>query len=121
MQTACDPEGGPNRAASDSFEKQKREMDPAKACTVDAERFARMSKALGHPARVRIVEYLKAIDRCICGEIVEIMPLAQSTVSQHLKILKESGLVQGEVEGPRTCYCINKEALEEYKRMAADL
>jgi len=71
-----------------------------------------MCKALGHPARIKILRHLLAEDRCICGRIVEVMPLAQSTVSQHLKILKESGLVQGEVEGPKTCYCVNKDQLQ---------
>ena len=63
--------------------------------------------AIAHPARVRIVRLLISRNTCVCGKIVDEMPLAQSTVSQHLKILKESGLVQGEVDGPRVCYCIN--------------
>ena len=88
---------------------------------MDTETFALICKALGHPARVRIVEYLKKADRCICGEIVEILPLAQSTVSQHLKILKEAGLVCGEVEGPRTCYCLDKTVLKQFKAMAQNL
>ncbi len=69
-------------------------------------------KALGHPARIAIIKHLMEEDRCICGRIVEVMPLAQSTVSQHLKILKDAGLVKGEVEGPKTCYCIDKEKLQ---------
>ena len=85
---------------------------------LDAGTFAGICKALGHPARIRIVEHLKAIDQCICGEIVQILPLAQSTVSQHLKVLKEAGLVKGEVEGPRTCYCLDREILERFKRTA---
>lgn len=85
---------------------------------VDAERFAQICKALAHPVRVRIVEHLKAMDRCICGQIVEILPLAQSTVSQHLKILKASGLVQGSVEGPCTCYCLDRAVLDEFIKMA---
>jgi ArsR family transcriptional regulator len=72
---------------------------------------ARMCKALGHPARFSILRQLLREDRCICGRIVEILPLAQSTVSQHLKVLKEAGLIRGEVEGPRTCYCVDKEQL----------
>lgn len=76
------------------------------------EELATMCKALGHPARIKILRHLLAEDRCICGRIVEVMPLAQSTVSQHLKILKQSGLVQGEVEGPKTCYCVDKEKLK---------
>jgi ArsR family transcriptional regulator len=85
---------------------------------MDADAFALICKALGHPARIRIMEYLKKADRCICGEIVDILPLAQSTVSQHLKILKASGLVKGEVEGPRTCYCLDKTVLKQFKEMA---
>ena len=85
---------------------------------MEAEQFSKICKALGHPARVRIVEYLKETDRCICGEIVDILPLAQSTVSQHLKILKESGLVKGEIEGPRTCYCLDRIMMDQFKRKA---
>ena len=86
-----------------------------------AEDLAKLSWALAHPARVRIVRLLLSRISCICGEIVEEMPLAQSTVSQHLKILKETGLVQGEIDGPRVCYCINKDALAKLKKLVADL
>ena len=82
---------------------------------LDADTFAKICKALGHPARIRIVEHLKAIDQCVCGEIVQILPLAQSTVSQHLKQLKAAGLVKGEVEGPCTCYCLDRETLDRFK------
>jgi ArsR family transcriptional regulator, arsenate/arsenite/antimonite-responsive transcriptional repressor len=78
--------------------------------------FARICKALGHPARVRIVEHLQSMDQCICGKIVDILPLAQSTVSQHLKCLKNAGLIQGNVDGPRTCYCLNKDVLERFRQ-----
>ena len=71
-------------------------------------------KALAHPARIRILKHLLTEECCVCGRIVEIMPLAQSTVSQHLKILKEAGLVKSEVEGHRTCYCINREMLVKF-------
>ena len=77
----------------------------------DSEELAFLCKALAHPARIKILRHLLHEDRCICGRIVEVLPLAQSTVSQHLKILKESGLVQGEIEGPSTCYCVNKKRL----------
>jgi len=90
-------------------------MKPNEAPRLDAATFAGICKALGHPARIQIVEHLKAMDRCICGEIVQILPLAQSTVSQHLKQLKAAGLVQGEVEGPRTCYCLDREMLARFK------
>jgi ArsR family transcriptional regulator, arsenate/arsenite/antimonite-responsive transcriptional repressor len=76
---------------------------------------------LAHPARVRIVRLLLSRTSCMCGEIVEEMPLAQSTVSQHLKILKETGLVQGEIDGPRVCYCINQAAKTKLKQLIAEL
>jgi DNA-binding transcriptional ArsR family regulator len=88
---------------------------------IEAADFASLCKALGHPARIRIITHLKAMHRCICGEIVQVLPLAQSTVSQHLKTLKSAGLVIGEVEGPRTCYCLNRPVLEAFKQMAAKL
>lgn len=70
-----------------------------------------LAKALGHPARVRILRLLLGRDSCFCGEIVEHLPLAQPTVSQHLKVLKDAGLIEGEIDGPRTCYCANRERL----------
>lgn len=86
-----------------------------------ADDLAKLTWALAHPARVRIVRLLLNRTSCMCGEIVEEMPLAQSTVSQHLKILKETGLVQGEIDGPRVCYCINKDALEKLKLLISGL
>jgi ArsR family transcriptional regulator len=86
-----------------------------------AEDLAKLTWALAHPARVRIVRLLLDRTSCMCGEIVEEMPLAQSTVSQHLKILKETGLVQGEIDGPRVCYCINQEAMSKLKKLIASL
>lgn len=86
-----------------------------------AEDLAKLTWALAHPARVRIVRLLLSRTSCMCGEIVEEMPLAQSTVSQHLKLLKETGLVQGEIDGPRVCYCVNKAALATLKKLIADL
>ncbi len=88
---------------------------------LDAETFAGICRALGHPARLKIVSHLLENDVCICGRIVEILPLAQSTVSQHLKILKQSGLVTGIVDGPRSCYCIDRELLKRFKKMVEDL
>ena len=85
------------------------------------EELAGLCKALGHPARINILYHLLREDRCICGRIVEVMPLAQSTVSQHLKILKEAGLVQGEVEGPSTCYCANRKTLARLCVAMSDL
>lgn len=74
-------------------------------------RLAQTLKALAHPARLSIARLLAERDECVCGEIVDDLPLAQSTVSQHLKVLKEAGLVQGTVEGRRTCYCLDPEVL----------
>jgi DNA-binding transcriptional ArsR family regulator len=75
---------------------------------------AAFAKALAHPARISILKVLAQRNECICGEIVEILPLAQSTVSQHLKELKNAGLINGTVDGPRSCYCINWEAFEKF-------
>lgn len=82
--------------------------------TIDAERFAAMCKALGHPTRLQIVRLLMGVETCVCGDIVQKLPLAQSTVSQHLKILKDAGIVRGEIDGPRTCYVLDHEALAEF-------
>ena len=86
-----------------------------------AEDLAKLAWAVAHPARVRIVRLLIGRKACVCGEIVEEITLAQSTVSQHLKILKESGLIQGEVDGPRVCYCINRDRLKALKKLIAAL
>lgn len=85
------------------------------------EDLARLAKAAGHPARVRILRLLARRTTCVCGEIVDELPLAQSTVSQHLKILKEAGLVRGTVDGPRVCYCIEPGALDRLKALVAAL
>jgi ArsR family transcriptional regulator, arsenate/arsenite/antimonite-responsive transcriptional repressor len=78
---------------------------------------AMFAKALGHPARVAIIEYLVNSDKCITGEIVDVIPLAQATVSQHLKELKNAGLIKGSVEGNAVCYCIDCEKWDEFKKM----
>ena len=69
------------------------------------------AKALGHPARLEILRVLAARDTCVCGEIVGELPLAQATVSQHLKALKAAGLIKGEIDGPRVCYCLDRDAI----------
>lgn len=79
---------------------------------------AELAKALSHPARIAILQTLAQKQMCICGEIVEVLPLAQATVSQHLKELKAAGLITGEVEGKKSCYCINWEVLE---RLTGDM
>lgn len=86
-----------------------------------AEDLARLAWAVAHPARVRIVRLLIKREACVCGEIVAELPLAQSTVSQHLKILKESGMIQGEIDGPKVCYCINSQKLDALKELISTL
>ncbi len=87
----------------------------------DDHSLAALCKALGNPARVAILRHLLQVDRCVCGEIVNILPLAQSTVSQHLKQLKDAGLIRGEIEGPRICYCADKERLAELKKLVQEM
>ncbi|MBC7626756.1 helix-turn-helix transcriptional regulator [Ferruginibacter sp.] len=77
---------------------------------------AEFAKALAHPARIAILKVLAEHNECICGEIVAVLPLAQSTVSQHLKELKNAGLIKGSVDGPRSCYCINWKAFEKFNQ-----
>lgn len=81
------------------------------------EELAALGKALGHPARVQILRLLARRDACICGHIVDELTLAQSTVSQHLKVLKDAGLIRGDVDGPRVCYCIEPRALRRLKAL----
>ncbi len=73
------------------------------------------AKAIAHPARIAILKILASKNDCICGEIVQVLPLAQSTVSQHLKALKEAGLIKGTIDGPKSCYCINWVAFNAFK------
>lgn len=81
----------------------------------DDQRLANMLKALGNPIRFRIMHILAEKKTCITGEIVEMTDLAQSTVSQHLKVLREAGLITGEIEGPATCYCLNDNGIRWMK------
>lgn len=85
------------------------------------EELATLAKALAHPARVKIVRLLLREDACVCGDIVDELPLAQSTVSQHLKVLKDAGLVRGEVSGPRVCYCIEPHSLRRLRALVGGL
>ena len=77
------------------------------------QKIADLAKVLGHPARIAILRILAERNTCICGEIVEVLPLAQSTVSQHLKELLQAGLIKGTVDGLKSCYCINRETVNE--------
>ncbi|WP_426279072.1 ArsR/SmtB family transcription factor [Chryseobacterium sp. S-02] len=80
--------------------------------TDEQNKIATIAKALGHPARIAIIEYLLKVNECICGDIVNELPLAQPTVSQHLKELKNAGLIKGNIEGNSICYCIDEKAFE---------
>jgi ArsR family transcriptional regulator len=85
------------------------------------EELAGLSKALGNPARVKILRLLVRKNACICGDIVDELPLAQSTVSQHLKVLKDAGLIRGDVDGPRVCYCIEPRTLRRLKALVGGI
>ena len=78
---------------------------------------AQFAKALGHPARVAILQILASRNTCICGDITDQLPLAQSTVSQHLKALKSAGIIKGEIDGVKTCYCLNEKSFDELKNV----
>ncbi|MBF2709433.1 ArsR/SmtB family transcription factor [Flavobacterium soyangense] len=93
---------------TDSFTDQQNEL-------------AILAKALGHPARIAIIEFLLKVDTCICGDIVNELPLAQPTVSQHLKELKNAGLIKGNFEGATICYCINESGFEKIKGFFLDI
>ncbi len=82
-------------------------------------KIAEFSKAISHPARIAILETLAKKRECICGDLVLDLPLAQSTVSQHLKALKEIGLIKGEVDGPRSKYCVDWKVFEKYQKLAS--
>lgn len=87
-----------------------------KKYTEEQEKIARFAKAMGHPARIAILQFLLSQERCFFGDIHEELPIAKATVSQHLKELKDAGLIQGEIETPKVKYCINKENWETAKR-----
>ena len=88
---------------------------------LNEERLATLAKAIGHPARVRILRLLAERSSCVTGDLVAELPLAQSTVSEHLRILREAGLIQGEIEGPRTSYCLDHTGIELLKSTVASL
>ncbi|MBF8295619.1 MAG: ArsR family transcriptional regulator [Bacteroidetes bacterium] len=92
-------------------------LSKTESFTAKQNRIAEVAKALAHPARVAILEFLAGQNACVCGDIVEELPLSQATVSQHLAELKRIGLISGEIEGPRVCYCIDKKAWDEAKQL----
>ncbi len=89
--------------------------------TPEDRQLAEAAKALSHPARIAILRTLAQRGTCLCGEIVEVMPLAQSTVSQHLKELKKAGLISGTVDGPKSCYCVDAKALAAFGKSLSGL
>jgi len=91
------------------------------ALTTDEQRLIQIMKALAHPARMQIVRYLGENPQCITGDIVDSLPLAQATVSQHLKVLREAGIICGTIEGPAICYCLDSGTLEWFKSRVGDL
>jgi ArsR family transcriptional regulator len=108
----CTPAGSMPREEPDTRPVEGSEAD---------EELAVLAKALGHPARVQIMRLLVRRNACICGDIVDELPLAQSTVSQHLKVLKEAGLIRGDIDGPRTCYCVEPRTLRRLKALIGSL
>ena len=102
-----------------------RKCDPAcrprSKAKVDEEALASMCKALAHPARVKLLNYLADYGTCYFGKLTDILPLAASTISQHVTILKEAGLIEGSADNQRTCYCVNPQRLQQLKSMISDL
>jgi DNA-binding transcriptional ArsR family regulator len=99
---------------------EQADLRPVEGEAADAE-LAALAKAIGHPARVQILRILIRKNACICGDIVDELPLAQSTVSQHLKVLREARLIRGDVDGPRVCYCIEPRVLRRFKALVGGL
>jgi ArsR family transcriptional regulator len=89
--------------------------------TGDDTKLAAYAKALGHPIRVQIMRHLERAGTCQTGSLVDSLPVAQSTVSEHLRILREAGLVCGEIDGPRRCYCVNTKGLATARRLLKEL
>jgi len=109
MKRRCCTPDGPNRRSDSIWDEN---LD---------EELARYAKALGHPLRVRIVRILAKQKECICGDVVALLPVAQSTVSQHLKMLKEAGLIHSEEDGPRVRYCVDAGSLRRVKALIGRL
>ena len=96
------------------------DLRPVEGPQADSE-LAALAKALGHPARVQIVRLLGRRTTCVCGDIVDELPLSQSTVSQHLKVLKDVGIIHGEIDGPRVCYCLNPRTVRRLRSLVSSL
>lgn len=108
VEGCCPPTGA--RVSLDGLEKPEADAELAALC-----------RALGHTARVQILRLLAEKNQCVCGEIVDELPLAQSTVSQHLKVLKDAGIITGEIHGPSTCYCIDPGKLRRLRVLIGSL
>jgi ArsR family transcriptional regulator len=111
MDACCPPDGCASAPARSG---------PLTGPAAEAE-LAALAKALAHPARVRILAHLRAEDACIAGELADQLPLAPSTVSRHLSVLQASGLITGEIDGPRRCYCVDPAALSRLQALVAAL
>jgi ArsR family transcriptional regulator len=109
VDACCAPEDRPVVAGGSSID------------VVDDETLAAMAKALGHPTRVKILRLLAERQACVTGDLVAELPLAQSTISEHLRILREAGLIQGEIEGPRTSYCVDRAGLAAMQQAVTSL
>ena len=92
-------------------------MDFQEIITEDQKILARFAKAMGHPVRMHVLELLSRQTCCYSGDLTEVLPIAKSTLSQHLKELKEAGLIQGEIEAPRIKYCLNRENWEQARSL----
>lgn len=114
MAPRATPECGPATV------REEPDLRPVEGSEADEE-LAGLAKAVGHPARVQILRLLTRRETCVCGDIVDDLPLAQSTVSQHLKVLKEAGLIRGEIDGPRVSYCIEPRTLRRLKSLVGSL
>ncbi|MBI5068319.1 MAG: winged helix-turn-helix transcriptional regulator [Deltaproteobacteria bacterium] len=107
----CEPVTAPREAP---------DLRPVEGKAADEE-LALLAKAVGHPARVQILRLLARRESCVCGDIVDELPLAQSTVSQHLEVLRGAGLVRGDIDGPRVCYCVEPRAMRRLKALVGSL
>src|SRR5512139_376164 len=116
MANTCKPVPSVDGARND----EAPDLRPVEGEEADDE-LALLAKAVGHTARGQILRLLVRRESCICGDIVDELPLAQSTVSQHLKVLKEAGLIRGDVDGPRVCYCIEPRTLRRLKSLVGSL
>jgi ArsR family transcriptional regulator, arsenate/arsenite/antimonite-responsive transcriptional repressor len=101
-------------------ESMQPDLRPVEGPEADEE-LALLGKSIGHSARIQILRLLIRKNACVCGDIVDELPLAQSTVSQHLKVLKEAGLIRGDVDGPRICYCVEPKTLRRLKALVGGL